>query len=485
MFKDKINYLKQTLIYAGGNLIRNLFYFLLIPLFTFKFVPAEYAVYSIITIFMSFMNLIYIMGMNESFYSYFHYKDTKEYHFTFITTTYLALFIFASVFSVLIYQFRYELSFLLLKTRKYGDIFSIVALILWFNSFYSITQSLLNIIEKSTSYIINKFVFIFVLFLFYAYGYFANKFTLVNLFRWQLYTSVITYISSSYFVLKILIRLYSKIEKAKIFSFPTIKSMIFFGLPMVPGSLSLLILALSDRYLISLLSPNGLHDAGIYAVSYKIGLTVSFLTSLYSLAYLPYAMKISKKRYAKTVYQRMFNTYLILGTMLSIAVILFAPEIFKLFINKSYHSGMKIVFFGTLSNYLIGIFYLINIAFYNIKKSKYIAVTVTFGAILNILLNIIFIPKYGMYGAGFASIFSYLIIVCLQYYIAKKRNDLGYKFIYIILSFVVILFTAFLNYVLPITYTVSIIKFVLFVYMVYYIGFRKRVFKNLLMWMKR
>ncbi len=482
MNTKSINYLKQTLIYASGNLIKNLFFFLLVPLFTFKFTPSEYAIYSIISIFISFLNVIYLLGMQESFYSYFHHKKTPEYRFSFITTVYIALILSASIFSILIYHYREILSVMILKSKDYANLFAIVGLILWFNSFFSITQSFLNIIEKSTSFVINKFISIASLFFFYGYGYISNSFTLANVFKWILYTAIITFVSSSYFVVKILYRLSLKAKSRKYFSFEIIKNSIVFGLPMVPGTLALLIMALSDRYLISILSEGGLNDAGIYAISYKIGLTVSFLTSLFSLVYLPYAMKIAKKRYAKSVYSRMYDYYLILGTIISVGVILFSSEIYRIFINQKYYGGMKIVFFGVLSSFLIGIFYLINIAFYNIKKSKYIALTIVFGAVLNIVLNIITIPKYGIYGAGFSSIFSYLVIVIIHFFNSKKYYDLGYKFSHFLYAILIVSIAAALNFILPETVFMAFLKFSIYMIVLYYILIKKRVIKNLIKW---
>ena len=484
MFNKKKNYLKQTLIYAGGNLIKNIFFFVLIPIFTFKFAPSEYAIYSIAVVFMSFLNFIYLLGLNEALFSHFNHQQTSEYHFTFISSYFITLTFSATFFSLIIYHTRFFISKMLFKTPEYGFIFSIVALIMWFNTFFSITQSFLNIIEKSTSFIINKLIYFVSLVIFYSFGYFYNVFTLENVFKWLLYTTIIVFVSSFYFIFRILYKLYKNIEKPDFFSWEIIKDCISFGLPMVPGALSLLILSLSDRYLLGILSPNGLDDAGIYAISYKIGLIVSFLTSLFSLSYLPFAMKIAKKKYAKKIYQKFFNIYLVLGTLLSIGVILFSPEIYKIFINEAYFSGMKIVFFGTLSNFLIGIFYLINISFYNIKKSKYIAITVTIGALLNIVLNVISIPKYGMYGAGFSSIFSYLIIVIIHFFNAKKHNDLGYKFMYVIIAFFVVLFVSILNYIVPMNLTISIIKFVFYILLVYYIGFYKNLFPYILKTLK-
>ena len=396
----KKDYIRHLLTYGSGKIVSSLVIFLLLPLFTFKFAPAEYAIYSIISIFITFMNLIYLMGIQESLFSYFYKEDSSSYHFTLMTSVYITLFFSSTIFSFLIYFLRFQLSEILFSTKDYAHYFSLIAVILWFNSFFAITQNFLNIIEKSSSYVKNSLTNVFVMIVLFGYGYITDQFNIENILNWLITISIISSLSSAFYMNEIL----KKLNGNKYFSIKIIKSCISFGLPMIPGSISLLILSLSDRYLLSKLSPNGLYDTGIYAVSYKIGLIVSFVVSLFSLVYLPYAMRISQDKNARKVYQKFFNLYLILGSLISIFVILFSPEIFHIFLNKTYYKGIRYVFFGAVSNFLVGVFYLINIAFYNLKRSKTIALVIISGALLNILLNIISIPRYGIIGAGFSSI---------------------------------------------------------------------------------
>lgn len=104
------------------------------------------------------------------------------------------------------------------------------------------------------------------------------------------------------------------------------------------------------------------------------------------------------------------------------------------------------------------------------------------GAVLNIILNYVLIPRYGIYGAGFASIIAYLFIVIFNFSIARKIYNVGYKLIYLIISIAVLSIVAFLNYVIPVNTLISLIKLgasAILLFIVAYKFYRTEKFKEL------
>ena len=76
------------------------------------------------------------------------------------------------------------------------------------------------------------------------------------------------------------------------------------------------------------------------------------------------------------------------------------------------------------------------------KRAGNIALAVGLGAILNIVLNFLLIPEYGIYGAGIASILAFGLIVVFNFIIAEKTYPVGYNFILVIIPVIILLLIA-------------------------------------------
>ncbi len=453
-------YLKKTCEYAAGNLFRKLLLLFLLPILTKFLIPREFAVYTNITIFISFASLIYFLGIQQALFSYFYQDKSAEYRFSLISSVYITLMITSLIFSFLIYHFRIQLSQLILKDGQFSYLFTYVAFILFFDVIYGMTLSFLNIMELSVRYAFlgaSKNLSFLILVII---GAFTGKISMLYLFQYLLIASIFSFLLAIIHIIKILNLQLSENRHQKIYSAGIMKNLISFGLIMIPGTLAMVILRLSDRYMLTYLSANSLHDVGIYAIGYKIGMIMAFLTSIVSMVYFPYAMKIADQPGSKDNLKKIFNSFLIFGSLLGMTIILFSQEIFRIFIDGSYHEGIKIVFFGVMSHFLLGVFNIINISFYIKKKARIIAFAVGLGALINIILNIILIPSYGVYGAGFASIIAYIFIVLLNFITSRKIYDIGFKFGYIIISLLILTSVAIINFIIE--YSLMLLLFKIF-----------------------
>ena len=451
-------YLSKTLRYGLGKFINQFLLFLLIPILTKYLVPEEYAIYSLLMIFISFTSIIYFAGIHESLFSYFYDKKENDYQYTLITTICITLIIIGIILSLLIIIFRYQISNLIFKTDSYANLFLGMSIIIFFDVICGITLSLLNVMEKSRQYVylsLTKNVFLIILII---VGTINRSISIKYVIIVILISSFVSIIHSGYFIRKTLKSLAIAISHKILFSFTVLKKILNFGLPMIPCSLSLMILLLSDRYMLNFLLKNPLHDIGIYAVGYKIGMAMSFFTSIFSLIYYPYAMKISEYSDSKKIYRNFYKYFILFGTIFGSMIILFSSDIFSAFIDIAYSEGSKIVFFGVISHLLFGIFNTVIIVFYIKKKSSYLLLCSGLGALVNIILNFILIPKYGIYGAGWASIIAYFSIVIFSFFAAKRIYCVGYKFYHILFSILALLMFAFLNYILPQNLIISLIK---------------------------
>ena len=423
--------------------------------------PEEFAVYANLMIFISFASLVYFLGLQQAIFSYFYQKKTNEYKFSIISTIYITLLICGIVLSLLIILFKSQLSLLIVRTVIYQQLFIWISLILFFDVIYGMTLSFLNIMEKSANYALLSTVKNTLFLILVIIGTILKKLDINSIFLFLMISSFCAVIVALIEMRKVLFELTSIKIKKIFYSISLIKDLLKFGIIMIPGTIAMITLRVFDRYMLTYLSPNSLYDVGIYAIGYRVGMIMHFLVSMISMVYFPYAMRISGQPEATASYKKVFNYYLLGGGILGVLVIFFAAEIFYVFIDKAYYPAIKIVFFGVISNFLLGVFNIINISFYVKKRAVKIAIAVGIGALLNILLNYIFLPKFGIYGAGGASIFAYLFIVVFNYLAAEKVYPVGYRFGFVILTLIILFIVSSLNFILLPILISSLFKIIL------------------------
>lgn len=192
-----------------------------------------------------------------------------------------------------------------------------------------------------------------------------------------------------------------------------------FNLPLIPHYLSQIILNQADRIMISRLV--GSSEAAIYSVAYNISLIMSLLTNAINSAFVPSLYNcLKQKKYSRI---KETSTYvLMIAASVTFIAMLFGPELISFFAPKSYYEAVWVIPPVALSVYFIAVYALfVNVEFY-FEKTKYTMYVSVLGAILNILLNWIFINKYGYLAAGYTTVVCYIIFSIGHYVLYRYLN---------------------------------------------------------------
>jgi O-antigen/teichoic acid export membrane protein len=130
-----------------------------------------------------------------------------------------------------------------------------------------------------------------------------------------------------------------------------------------------------------------------------------------------------------------YTNILLLGGLI---IAFFSKEIFVVFVkNTEYHQANSIVPIIVLSYCFIGLKNVASIGLYLKNKTKIIALTTIIAAILNIILNIILIPIYGMFGAAYATLFTVIIYCVAMFMISDKIIEIKYKHVNNMITFII------------------------------------------------
>jgi O-antigen/teichoic acid export membrane protein len=252
---------------------------------------------------------------------------------------------------------------------------------------------------------------------------------------------VISFLVSLIFSLYFLERKVFPIIKSKIRSIYVGKEIFSFSWPLVFSSFAMLIMGWSDTMMIGFFKT--VKEVGLYntalptaQILYTVPQGLAFLV-VPTLTYL-----FSKKdmNEFKTVYKSTTKWVFMLNIILFSIFVLFPKEIITILFGTEYSIAAPALVILSMGLFLNYSFILTNYIPTVANRTKLELLNISSGAILNIILNIILIPKYGIMGAAVATSISFLLTSIL-YFIEGlwiiKINPLKFNYLKIIISILI------------------------------------------------
>jgi O-antigen/teichoic acid export membrane protein len=200
-----------------------------------------------------------------------------------------------------------------------------------------------------------------------------------------------------------------------------------FGIPLILGSVAMMLLNLSDRYIIKFLQDYA--NVGLYDLGYRIaGILNMFFIMPFGLTLMPIAYRIYKQDNAQRYFSKMMTylTFILVWSGLAISV--FSKEIVELFtLDASYIPAYKVVPIVVFSYIFFGMRYFSSLGMFLTRNTKYVAVSTVTASFFNIALNFIFIPRYGMIAAAWSTLFSFILLYFITYYFSNTFYKISFE----------------------------------------------------------
>jgi len=229
-------------------------------------------------------------------------------------------------------------------------------------------------------------------------------------------------------VFSLLLPVYRKYFSGKI-SFEILKKMLLFGVPTIFTILAIRIVDLADRRII--LYYLGDSQLGQYAVPYTLGMVgIMVFVNSFRIAWQPFFLSLKSIPEVKSIFSRIATYYAMFICMIFLVMVLFRNEIFSLYdITNKFPVSLSNIIPYVAFSYIIYGFYIIMLAGVFIEeKTKYLPLAALTGAALNVGLNIIFIPEFGIIGAAYTTIIAYAVMVTILYFISRYIYLVEYEF---------------------------------------------------------
>ena len=174
-----------------------------------------------------------------------------------------------------------------------------------------------------------------------------------------------------------------------------------------------------------LLNDNG--TVGIYSFIFTFVHILNIIWSALNNTWVPFYYDYVKQNNTEVI-ERKSKNYMFLYTALCIGFVLLSPEVVKLFSSEDFWSGMELIPIIAFSCYMVFLYsFPVNFEFYH-KKTLLIACGTCSAAVVNIILNLLFIPWWGNIGAAATTAISYIMLFLFHQIIAKYVIKKGYHY---------------------------------------------------------
>ena len=233
------------------------------------------------------------------------------------------------------------------------------------------------------------------------------------------------------------------------------------NLPLIPHYLSQTVLSSADRIMIKQMV--GVAEAGIYGLAYNISLIMTLFNTALQQTLSPWIyQKIKEKRLDKMA----DITFAAFGftAVMNLGLIAFAPEIVRIFAPAEYYPAIYVIPPVAMSVVLMFAYNIFSTFEFYFEKSTFIMLASIMGAGLNVILNGIFIPKFGYYAAGYTTLVCYLIYTGCHYYCMQKlcKEKLNGVRVYKTKKLLIMVFAfMLLGFLLLVTYSYPVVRYML------------------------
>jgi len=409
-------------LYSIAEMLTKGLGFILLPLYTRLLTPADYGILAIAGAMASFLLPLITLGARGAVHRFFFQFDDNNKRREF----YGALWLFLLLFPLFILVFFEIIGGVLYKGTFFGVKYHpYISLALWTSYLSLATFTFLNLILRASERVLLSTLLTLGQFLA------STFFTIIIVFFWikgakgvlcgRAFGTVLIGIVSCFFILR-----YVKLN----LSISHWRSALVYSAPLTIHFISRSLLDMSDRFVLQ--QYTSFTEVGIYNVGYQIGAGIVLVSQAGYNVLLPLYGKLGSNSLGnngKTYISQIVTYYVLVVTLTLLLVILFTPEIVVIMAPHEYYNATVIIPWVALGFWFMSLCFLSQgILSHIVGNTRWIAIGTICTALVNIVLNLVFVPIFGVIAAAITTTVSYLFLLIFTFVIANKKYALPYEF---------------------------------------------------------
>jgi O-antigen/teichoic acid export membrane protein len=200
-----------------------------------------------------------------------------------------------------------------------------------------------------------------------------------------------------------------------------------FGIPLIPHSLGMLLISVTDRLMIA--NMVSVADAGIYVVGVQMGMIILIIQDSFNQAWVPQFFKKLKENNKEQDIKIVKVTYLY-NIVILLCAILFAyvaPQILDIFVGKDFKSASIYLLWIALGYAFNGMYKMVSGYLIYLQKTHILAAITFITAMLHIVFSYILISYNGAVGAAQGTMLAYLVSFLLTWIVSARMYQMPWS----------------------------------------------------------
>ena len=418
-----IDHLKRTVqlgtVYSIGSISQGALFVLLFPIYTSFLFPQDFGIIGLMSITVSLLTRFVSSPINSAFTRFYYAPDYREKNGILLFNLFLWALLLITCCTVVFWKISEYLAGILLQDRNLAHLLKIYAFILFLQPISSLFLCLLRMLEKAKYSVFTSISSLLLSASLTLYLLTVLKKGVLSLIVGNLFSLIVTVIM----IFPVFIKR-STFRLSRSTLIPPLK----YAYPLLLSEYSNLLIQSGDRYVLRIFGSVSM--VGLYAFGYQIaGILQTALVTPVKQALQPIVLKQEEDPEAVRHFLKVGATYFyLIGCAACLLISLFSREILMLFARKEAFWGAWIIVpIITYSYVQHGIGNVVGWGMGLMKKSFHMSGIVLIAASANIGLNFLFVPQWGMLGAAFATMLSYIVWNVLKAYYSAKFYDLHFE----------------------------------------------------------
>jgi O-antigen/teichoic acid export membrane protein len=381
---------------------------LLVPLYTRVLVPSDYGALDLLLVFGSLINLTIAFEVSQGVARYYPESHTSKDKILYASSAFWFTVICYTVFLIFALIFSSSLNIMIIGGQQYENAFRIGLVYLWLSGIFYLIQNQFRWELRSIDFAWVSLIMTILTS--------VASVCMVYFLKWGLIGTIYGMIFGSlagciYGMVKL------KASFTFRFSKRHLKQMLLFSTPLVPAGFAAFLSSYIDRIMIN--HYLSLQEVGLYGIAFRLSSIINLIMIGFQGALTPLLYTYHKKETTPFQLSMIFRIFIFFSLIFFLTMTFYAQEIIIFITTPKYFEAAGLIKYLVPSILLLSMYIFapgIGIA----KKSSYIFFISISGAVVNTLLNFIFIPFFGTIGAALATLIASFFVFVNYMYFSQK-----------------------------------------------------------------
>ncbi|HUU26332.1 MAG TPA: oligosaccharide flippase family protein [archaeon] len=412
---------RETAVYGISGVMARSMGLLLLPVLVNFLSPEQFGHLKLTYLLVGLFQLIFVFGMGNSLVRYLIGAEDKQEIFS---THFWPLLAVSGCGSLAVWQGAETLAPIYFHESLPGDslIIKLAAGVLWLDALNTLPYSLLRAEKRPFAYLAGITLSILV------YGALVIYFLAFR--KMGMNGVLLANVAGSGAVVLFFLPVFKNYLRLR-FSSKLFGIYFAFGFPLIFSGLGKTLLDLADRWILERLI--GAAVAGYYSAGYQVAAVANLAVSAFTLAWKPFLVRAAAEKDSGRVFSRVMTFSTVSLCALFLAVSFLADNLVRIrifgfqLIKETFWSGLAVIPPVMVSYIFYGIYINLTVGCDLTGRTRYYAWTTGAAAVFNVSACFLLIPVWGMMGAAWVTLFSYMLQAILLFILTRKIYPVDYE----------------------------------------------------------